>query len=78
MCSLKRLAVILCLCKVCFCSAVSLNEEEYKQKVKDIIDQKWIELKIKDRITKRTKLGKYMLSRGFEENLVWNYLKEKK
>jgi regulatory protein len=52
-----------------------INEEEYAATLKEVIDKKNNLLKEKDPFKRRNKLAQFAIRRGFEPELVWEYLK---
>jgi regulatory protein len=52
-----------------------INEEEYAATLKEVIDKKNNLLKEKDPFKRRNKLAQFAIRRGFESELVWEYIK---
>jgi len=58
-------------------SLAEISKDEYERLITDLIDRKWQEINETNVTAKRTKLGRFLISRGFEENIIWEYLKKK-
>ncbi len=56
----------------------SLDEEEYYQTLKEIIEKKSMAEKEGNAFVKNQKIAHYAISRGYEPELVWSFLKEDK
>lgn len=54
----------------------NIEDQEYKLKLQDVINKKAKIEKEKNPIKKTYKLAAYAISRGFEQELVWNILKK--
>ena len=53
----------------------SINEEEYLQTIVHLAKKKEKEVKSKNPKEKKQKIGMFLLSRGFESELIWKVLK---
>lgn len=63
-----------------YCIKKALNEisdDDYLQTLKDQIDKKWAETKDKNLLSKRAKVARYVIGKGFEQDLIWNILRSK-
>ncbi len=63
-----------------YCIKKALDEisnDDYLQTLNDQIDKKWEETKDKNLMSKRAKVARYAISKGFEQDLVWNMLRSK-
>ncbi len=54
-----------------------IEDEEYLSTLRMIINQKRTQLKESDLSQRNKKLANFAIARGFEQNLVWNVLKER-
>jgi regulatory protein len=64
-----------------YCIRIALNEipdKEYRQTLQKILLRKTKEIKEKNPLKKKYKLASYIISRGFEPELVWEIIKEDK
>src|SRR3990172_12389464 len=55
-----------------------IDENDYLKSLKYIIEKKVRSLDIADKYIKNDKIAKYAISKGFEPELVWDILKDKK
>lgn len=53
-----------------------LEEEDYEGTIQQLITKKRSLLKESDPFTERTKIGNYLIRKGFEPEIVWRLLKE--
>ena len=53
-----------------------IENAEYLTGLEEVIDKKFNSLKDDDQFIKRQKTAKYALSRGFENNLIWEILED--
>ena len=53
----------------------SIDEEQYQEVLKKIIEQKTAKLKEKNPFIKKNKIAKYLIQKGFENNLIWDILR---
>ena len=53
----------------------SLNEDEYQKTLKKIIKKKQKKSKEKNLFIKNNKIARYLIQKGFENNLIWNMLR---
>ena len=53
----------------------SIDEEQYQEVLKKIIEQKTDKLKEKNPFIKKNKIAKYLIQKGFENNLIWDILR---
>lgn len=63
-----------------YCLKKALNEisdQDYWQTLNEQIDKKWAETKDKNLLSKRAKVAKYIVGKGFEQDLIWNVLRNK-
>lgn len=51
-----------------------IDEKEYLQALKNLLDKKSKSLKEKDPLIKKNKLARYLLGKGYEAELVWEKL----
>jgi len=54
----------------------AIDEDEYKNTIEHLIKKKEREVKSKSPKDKAQKIGMYLLSKGFESELIWKALKE--
>lgn len=54
-----------------------ISEEDYQLTILDIIEKKESEVTDKNLFQKKSKIGTYLISRGFEADLVWDVLNER-
>lgn len=54
-----------------------LEEFDYNGTLQKVLDKKWKESKETNVFKKRSKIGTYLISRGFESHLVWSFVKAK-
>ncbi len=54
-----------------------IDEEKYLETLALVIEKKWNLTKISNAFQKKGKVANYIISRGFEPDLVWSILKEK-
>ena len=62
-----------------YCMNKALNqfdEEEYRKTLFTLIEKKWAETKDTNIYQKKNKVARYAISKGFEQELVWDVLKE--
>lgn len=52
-----------------------IDEQQYEKTLADVIESQSKKMKEKNAIRKNYRLGTYVISRGFEADLVWQYLK---
>ena len=55
-----------------------LEKEDYLSTLESELKKKWANVKENNDFLKKDKVGKYLMSRGFEGDLVWDLLKSKK
>jgi len=63
-----------------YCLNKALNEisdQDYLHTLNEQIDKKWAETKDKNLLSKRAKVAKYVIGKGFEQDLIWNILRNK-
>ncbi len=63
-----------------FCLNKALNEisdQDYLHTLNEQIDKKWAETKDKNLLSKRAKVARYVIGKGFEQDLIWNILRNK-
>ena len=53
----------------------SIDEDQYQEILKKIIEQKTDKLKEKNPFIKKNKIAKYLIQKGFENNLIWDILR---
>lgn len=53
-----------------------IDEENYLQTLKLLIEKKAKETKDKNLLIRNSKIARYLASRGFEQDLIWDLLKE--
>lgn len=61
-----------------YCINKALNEiddDSYIVTLQDEIDKKWQQTKDANVMSKRAKVARYLIGRGFEQELIWNELK---
>jgi len=51
-----------------------INSKDYTQTISEIINKKQSEIKILNPLQKKCKIATYLISRGFEADLVWDKL----
>ena len=56
---------------------IALPEEEYLSTMKDLINKKQGSLDVTDPYVRNHKVARYVISKGFEPDLVWDHLKSK-
>ena len=54
-----------------------ITDEDYDQTLNQVIDKKWAETKDKNLLSKRAKVAKYAIGKGFEQSLIWDILRNK-
>jgi regulatory protein len=57
--------------------AKEIDPEDYKNTLIDILNKKAKLLSEQNPFKRKQKLAQYAMSRGFESELIWNYLQEK-
>ena len=63
-----------------YCLNKALNEisdQDYLHTLNEQIDKKWAETKDKNLLSKRAKVARYVIGKGFEQDLIWNILRYK-
>ena len=63
-----------------YCLNKALNEisdQDYLHTLNEQIDKKWAETKDKNLLSKRAKVARYVIGKGFEQDLIWNILRNK-
>lgn len=55
-----------------------IDDEVYLQTLQDELEKKWHQTKDTNLLSKRAKVARYLISRGFEQELIWDELKNKK
>ena len=59
----------------CIKSALQeIDESDYLQTLQNLLDKKWAETKAPNVLNKRAKVARYVVSKGFEQQLVWEVL----
>ena len=53
-----------------------IDEDEYRQTIHQLVQKKAERLKIEDLFIKRKRIRTYLISKGFEPELVWEILKD--
>tara|TARA_B100001758_G_C18337668_1_gene572539 strand:+ start:89 stop:550 length:462 start_codon:yes stop_codon:yes gene_type:complete len=53
----------------------SIDEDQYQEILKKIIEQKTDKSKEKNPFIKKNKIAKYLIQKGFENNLIWDILR---
>ena len=56
----------------------SISNEDYYQTMSSLIDKKRATLRISDVFIRNHKIANFVISKGFEPELVWDYLKNEK
>ncbi len=54
-----------------------ISDEDYDKTLNHIIDKKWDEITDKNLLSKRAKVAKYTIGKGFEQHLIWDILRNK-
>lgn len=54
-----------------------IEEDEYHKVLKKQLDKKWEQLGIERLNDKRHKVARFLIQKGFEQELVWQYLNDK-
>ena len=54
----------------------SIDPDEYEKTIHELIEKKSRSVKEKNEFKRKSKIAQYIISRGFESDLVWNALKE--
>ncbi len=49
-------------------------EEEYLANLEHLLHKKWLRTKAKDEFAKKTKVGRFLINKGYESDLVWNHV----
>lgn len=52
-----------------------IEEEDYQKTLREVVRKKYQSLKDSDDFTRKGKVAKYVINRGFESKLVWEVLK---
>jgi regulatory protein len=63
-----------------YCIKKALNEisdNDYLQTLNEQIEKKWAETRNINLLSKRAKVARYVIGKGFEQDLVWNILRSK-
>ena len=63
-----------------YCLNKALNEisdQDYWQTLNEQIDKKWAETTDKNVLSKRAKVARYAAGKGFEQDLIWDILRNK-
>lgn len=63
-----------------YCINKALNEisdEDYDKTLNQIIAKKWAETTDKNLLSKRAKVAKYAIGKGFEQHVIWDILRNK-
>ena len=63
-----------------YCINKALNEisdEDYDKTLNQIIAKKWAETTDKNLLSKRAKVAKYAIGKGFEQHFIWDILRNK-
>jgi regulatory protein len=53
-----------------------IDKEDYHQALETLAAKKWLATTLKDSFKRRGKVAQYLISRGFEPDLVWEVLKQ--
>lgn len=53
-----------------------LDEDEYLQTLTKLLEKKWAETKDSNLYSKKNKVAKYAISKGFEQDLIWEAMKK--
>lgn len=62
----------------CINKALSeIDDDAYMKMLEEELIQKWNKTKDANILSKRAKVARYLLSRGFEQDLIWDMLKNK-
>ena len=56
----------------------SISQEDYYRTMSSLIEKKRASLRISDPFIKNHKIANFLISKGFEPELVWDYLKTEK
>ena len=51
-----------------------IDEGDYREQIRNLIQAKFESLKIEDTFQKKDRVSKYLISRGYEPDLVWENL----
>jgi len=54
-----------------------ISDQDYLHTLNEQIDKKWAETKDKNLLSKRAKVARYVIGKGFEQDLIWNILRNK-
>ncbi len=54
-----------------------INDQDYLHTLNEQIDKKWSETTDKNVLSKRAKVARYIAGKGFEQDLIWNILRNK-
>jgi regulatory protein len=54
----------------------AIPNDEYQDILKKLLDKKWLSLKISDPFIRKHKVAQFVISKGFEPSLIWEYLKD--
>ena len=61
----------------CINSGLSeIEEEDYRQTLKSLIDKKWKSLSADDAYTRKHKTARYAIGKGYETELIWEMIGE--
>jgi len=55
-----------------------IGEKDYLEILQDLIRKRWKTQREPNLFTKRHKVAKYLISRGFEPEIIWEHLKERR
>lgn len=53
-----------------------INAEQYREKLKAILEKKLYMLRAENALTKKQKAARFAMTKGYEPELVWNVLAE--
>ncbi len=56
----------------------TIPDNEYRRILKQLVDKKWQSLKISDSFIRKHRVAQYVMSKGFEPDLIWEVLKDLK
>lgn len=61
----------------CIANALeTISNDEYRNILKHLVDKKWLSASVSDPYIRKHKVAQYMMSKGFEPDLVWEILKD--
>lgn len=54
----------------------AIPNDEYKEVLKQHVNKKWLSVNISDPFIRKHKVAQYLMSKGFEPDLIWEHLND--